>query len=316
MFAIAGCSSTGTLVGFVVSEEAQEVSINGRDYILSGDRIVDTTNDENNKALFGVISDIHGADTRAKKYAELLKERGVEGIIIPGDLNLNDALREGNGEEEHDVVEIIDVLESVAEVGLPVFVIPGNHETREGYADALKAITDRFDNVFDMTRYRVYDGDDVDFVSLPGYQVAREGSQKFIADNGFHATPRFIIETGSYAQGLNDSVVLITHGPPLTNAKIGPGTLFDGTDAGDQTTRGMMVSSDIRFSVSGHIHEAGGFAARFDGTTVEQDEWSDHFAANFGTLMQWKNLNGFTYDGMAGIIEIEGDRARFEMVIE
>ncbi|MBI2668942.1 metallophosphoesterase [Candidatus Woesearchaeota archaeon] len=224
-----------------------------------------------------------------------------------------EGLRYGRTDSRADKSEIKDVLEAVAQMGLPIFVIPGNHEQKPDYTTALAEVTAKYDNVIDMVKFRVFNGDDVDFVSLPGYQAFKIPGRQFIPDNGYWAKPELIQSTGKLRNGLDDAVVLIAHGCGKT-ASPGPATIYGGRDVGDGNTTKMMRENNIPFAVCGHIHEAGGLAATYDGKLVKQGEWAKQFSANFGGLEDWKHLDGKTYSGMAGILSVKGDEAKFEML--
>lgn len=311
----AGCKGKRDLESKVNQTTPIVRTINGEQYRFEGNKVSQLSSDEDNQATYGVISDAHGEIEKVKIFAQKFKKMKVDGIILPGDLSFNEMLRYGQ-RDFNDKTEIKQVLEAVAETGLPVFVIPGNHERKSDYESALAEVTAKYNNVIDMTKIRVFNGDDVDFVSLPGYQIFKIPGRQLIPDGGYWATPDFIKATGKFLQGLDDPVVLIAHGAGRTtgDGKIGPATIYSGKDVGDANTTEMMRESNIPFAVVGHIHEAGGIAATYDGRLIEQGEWAKQFTANFGTLEEWKHLNGETYNGMAGVFSVKGNEAKFEMM--
>ena len=307
-----GCKSKKSLE----TKVNEPITVNGEKYKFRENKIVQLTSDEDNIAKYGVISDIHGEVYKAELFAQKFKSLGLDGIILTGDLSYNETLRYGRKDSKPDKEEIKEVLEVVAKTGLPVFVIPGNHERKSDYESALKEITKKYSNVFDMTKFRIFDGDDVDFVSLPGYQIFKIPGRQFIPDDGFYANPDFIEKTGKLTKGLDDVVVLITHGPPYTHrdGKLGPGTIYSGKDVGDKTTSEMMKEYKIPFSISGHIHEAGGYASTLDGNFIPPGKFVSEANINFGTLEKWRNLNGKIYNGMAGILTVKGNKAKYEIL--
>ena len=314
---IAGCKKeTPNLEAKVEQIAPVTRTINGHQYKFEGSKVTELTSDEDNQASYGVISDVHGEAGKAKFFAEEFKKRGVDGIILTGDLPSNEGLRHGRTDSMADKSEIKEVLEAVAQTGLPIFVIPGNHEQKPDYTSALAEVTTKYGNVIDMTKFRVFDGDDADFVSLPGYQTFKIPGRQFIPDNGYWAKPEFVQSTGKLRNGLDDAVVLITHGCGKTNSNPGPATIYNGRDVGDEATTEMMKQNTISFAVCGHIHEAGGLAATYDGKAVKPGEWSKQFSANFGGLEQWKHVDGTTYNGMAGILTVKVDSAKFEMLYQ
>jgi len=311
-----GCKNKDDLETKVKQTTPIVRTINGEQYRFEGNKVSQLSSDEDNQAKYGVISDAHGEVEKVKIFAQRFKEMKVDGIILPGDLPSNETLRYSQRDSNPDKTEIKQVLKAVAETGLPIVVIPGNHERKPDYESALAEITAKYGNVIDMTQFRVFDGDDADFVSLPGYQTFKIPGRQFIPDDGYWAKPDFIKATGKFRQGLDDAVVLIAHGAGKTDTdgKTGPATIYSGNDVGDKTTTEMMRESSIPFAVVGHIHEAGGIAATYDGKLVKQGEWAKQFTANFSGLEKWKHLNGETYNGMAGVLSIKGDEAKFEVM--
>ena len=308
------------------AEQIHNITINDRSYEIENDRIIEKSHDVDPIMRLGVISDPHGEVEQAEKAAKILKERGVDAILIPGDLARNDPLRYGIPDEYDDTQEIIAVLRAVAAVGVPVFVVPGNHETRTAYTAAMTTISKEYTNIFDMTIYRVFDGDDADVISLPGYQIKEQQGYRFIPDDGYWATPTMIEEISLLREGLDDPVFLLSHGPGKTTGNankttgiVGPGTGFDtkqrpGKDVGDAFTTTTMMKNNIQHGISGHIHEAGGLAATFHGTPVPERIWAESFIANFGTLEEWTYLDKSTKAGMAGIITVNWTLAMYETI--
>ncbi len=314
LMAAAGCKKETPDLETVVEHAAPfEKTINGHEYRFEGNKVTEITSDEDYQAIYGIISDAHGKAEKAKFFADEFKKRGVDGIILTGDLPSNEGLRYGKPDSKADKAEIKEVLEAVAQTGLPVFAIPGNHEKKPVWEAALAEVTAAYTNVIDMTKFRVFNGDDADFVSLPGYQTLKIPGRQFIPDDGYWATWEFIQTAGKLREGLDDAVVLVTHGCGKTGSP-GPATIYNGRDVGDRATTQMMMDSNIPFAVCGHIHEAGGLAATYDGKPVKRGEWAGQFSANFGGLEDWKHVDGKMYKGMAGVLTVEGNKAKFDMV--
>jgi len=304
----------GNLESKVVNSNPEIRMINGIEYRFEGNKVTQLTSDDDNEAKYCVISDIHGEILKAEFFAKKCKGKKVDGIIVTGDIPLNERLRNGKPDKKDDRIEIVESLQVIAKTGLPIFVIPGNHETKPNYEAALKEVTKQYPNIIDMTRYRIFNGDDVDFVSLPGYQTFKIPGRQFIPDDGYHATPTLIEKLGKLRKGLDDPVVLITHGAGKTGSKIGPATIYSDGDVGDENTSKMMRKYNIPFAVVGHIHEAGGIASTFNGRNIKSNIWANQFTVNFGTLERWRNLDRNTYNGMAGIFSVKGKKAKYEMM--
>lgn len=270
--------------------------------------------DENTHARYGVISDIHGETEKARAMGKLFKKRGVDAIIVLGDTPLNEPLRYGRPDGQPDEQEIYNAFSALTGTGpfdLPLFVIPGNHELKKDYETVFARL--RHYPIIDMAAVRVIDGDDADVVSLPGYQTRATDTHTFVPDGGYWADPSLIRETARLKTGLDDAVLLVTHGPPKTTTP-GPGTLKEGIDAGDEETRNMMRSADISFVVSGHIHEAGGIGVALNGTRVPEKTWSDSLILNVGSIEPWTLLDGRKHNGMGAVVTIDSSRAMYELV--
>lgn len=277
------------------------------------DRLTQIDYDDDSSVTFGVVSDIHGEVDRARLVGAMLAERGASYILVPGDIANNEELRSGTIDTHNDEDEIVASLEALAETRLPILVIPGNHERREDWEAALERVTPDYPNVLDMARYRVFDGDDVDVVSLPGYQVLTSGNQRFIPDDGFYASQGMTQRTGRFAQGLDDPIFLLTHGAGRTGSP-GPATIYSGEDVGDNATTKMMYQAGIRFAIVGHIHEAAGLATTLDGRPVPEGEFVDEFVLNVGTLMDWRHIDGRYMNGSAALVTVEGNQAKYDMI--
>ncbi|MBI5389906.1 metallophosphoesterase [Candidatus Woesearchaeota archaeon] len=288
--------------------------INHRSYLFQGNTVTEETTDPDTYAVFGAISDCHGEAARARWFAEELKRQGAEYILNAGDNALNERLRYGRADVNDDRKEIKDCLAAMASTGLPVFVIPGNHETQTTYQGALQDLAAQgIKNIIDMTIYQRFDGDDLDIVALPGYHTKSIPGRKFIPDDGYWAQPENIKAAGALAQDLDDAVVLLSHGAPKTGS-YGPGTISNGQDVGDEVTRKVMIQYNISFAVVGHIHEAGGLAANLRGEKVAPETWASSFVVNAGALENWELLNGKQSKGMALLVTISDKQARYKVI--
>ncbi|MBU5690221.1 MAG: metallophosphoesterase [Candidatus Aenigmatarchaeota archaeon] len=257
---------------------------------------------DKNQTSFGVLSDIHGEVEKTREIVSYFAERKVNGIIVAGDISLNPDFR---GYNDKSRVKIIEVLNEISRYNLPVLVIPGNHETRGEYKDAMRKASE---NVVDMVKYRSVDFCNVKIVSLPGYQF-----KDFVADNGFYSRPQDVKETGKFTKG-ELPILLVSHGPPKITGKLTPGMIYSGRDVGDENITKMIKQSGIKFVVSGHIHEAAGIAVDFKGNPLQPNKWTDELALNAGTLEEWKNLDGNVYEKTAAIITIKDGKVKYEII--
>ena len=278
---------------------------------------------------YGAMSDLHGEVDKARIAAKLLKDRGIKGIIIAGDISCNEEISNRCHKDSPDQIEIERTLEAVAQTGLPIFVIPGNHEEVSVYDKALATIRSKYPKVIDMTEYRIFDGNVVDFLSLPGYSIKTSPityedpqvpgdiittSLILMPKDGFHITSDEFRRTENMSRTVNSPLVLITHGPGKIIGDSTPGMTFEGKDEGDQRITKLMQKNNISFAIVGHIHEAGGIATTLNGTRVKPGEWSSQFMLNVGTLENWKYSDGEVRKGMIQIVTFKGNQAKYETI--
>ncbi len=298
-------------------------TIDGIKYEFSGNKVTQMTSDKDNEAKYCVISDAHGETEKAKAIASRCKSVGVDGIALLGDIAKNERLRYDIEDEASDQKEIEAVIAAFAETKLPIFVIPGNHETKPDYENALADITKQFQNVIDMAKYRIFDGDDVDFVSLPGYDqkylyIGGQIAAQFIPDNGYLAGSSDIKSLANLAKGLDDKIVLLSHGCAKVSGNITPDQLRDGRQVGSKEISEAMKKAGISYQLCGHIHESGGIAADFSGNRIKPNTYADQFVLNSGTLEKWAYNQPYNskaiHEGMAAVLEIKGKQAKFNII--
>lgn len=293
-------------------------TINGIDYEINGNRLIQKTEDEDKTAKFGVISDPEGFYKNVEAFSKHFKQQKLDGIIMLGDYAQH--FRKKPNPRLSDYDEITMCLENVAKTGLPIYVIPGNHEMRKDYERAMEQLSKKYKNVFDLSKIRIVDGDDFDFVSNPF------GTDFTYLDESFKGSPEQIRKIGEYAKSLqknDDPEILLTHQPPRCRGKYGIDVVHGGGHASD--VRGVSRDNDgyglldktmrknkIKFSLSGHIHEAGGKGVTSNGRLVNPNTFSDDLRFNPGSAGPWRYLNGEVYNGMAGIITVENEKVKYE----
>ncbi|MEM0473260.1 MAG: metallophosphoesterase, partial [Candidatus Aenigmatarchaeota archaeon] len=258
----------------MVFPKSKSQEINGLNFKFSDEEIFA---DFEKEVKFGLMSDIHNQVDKAKEISLLFKQRGVDGIIIAGDINLSPFFRYNRKIEEFN--QIFNVLNVVSNNKMPVFVIPGNHESKKEYDSAIRKLKNQ--NVIDMVKYRSVDLKEIQIVSLPGYQF-----ENFVAPDGYFSDSLFVKRTSKYVK--NKTTLLVSHGPPKIKGSLTPGMIYSGRDVGDENITRLIKQCGIKFVVSGHIHEAAGIAVDFKGKPLQQNKWTDELALNIGTLEEWE----------------------------
>ena len=246
-FTIAGCS------GSEYQNHDSDVALGNFVAQNSGEFI------EDGQVKIGIVSAIEGALDNARNSAAKL--RGVEGldaVIVAGDCYENEDIRRNPSYpgSTDNVNEMIDGIKPYAELGVPVFVIAGNHEVQSVYNEAIGRLREEFPNVFDINDETV-DLEGLNLVGMGGYHHPR-----FTDVNGF------LLNGNDYErafsdlkelQSQNEPTVLVTHGPPKASGSSRIDLVRGAGHVGDESTREIMQSPDLSdvTNVHGHIHEGG-----------------------------------------------------------
>ncbi len=205
----------------------------------------------------GIVSDIEGSIENAQSTSQRLKSERLDAIIIAGDVYENEQIRRNplypNSTEN--IKELVKGISPYAELGVPVFVIPGNHETKTEYAQGINELRKKHQNMFDITSTAV-DAQGVNIVGIGGYH-----DRNFIAQGGFQISDKDYARAKKAITKFeleDDIIILVTHSPPRTSGKI---DYVQGTgNVGDSRINELLTSSKI-INVHGHIHEGGGNTA-------------------------------------------------------
>jgi hypothetical protein len=284
----------------------QKLTLGGKTYSHNGYRLeLDAkAKDADNKITIGVISAIKDVteDTRAN-LADAFKwfhEAGAEWVVVNGDLAL----------EEFDLEEAFGLL---AEAKLPTLVTIGNSESRGSWARVFKAAAADNPNLVNGVLVRQIVADDVELWTLPGYHdktFVRQGAGCFY---DAPAIDEAVATLKSQGQG---PVVLVAHGPPLGKGKNALDYIADQKNVGDPMQNRLLDKAKIPFGVFGHILEAGGRGVAADmATAVPPGKAVPSLFINAGSISAdpWGMLDGKTGWGMAMLLVIDGNQARYEV---
>jgi len=190
---------------------------------------------------FGVISDIQGESL--ENIITQFHTYQLHGVIVAGDIS-----DMHNDLDDYD--EIYNSLEQLLELQVPLFVIPGNHESQEDYYNAINAINNS--NIIDMSKGRVVEYKNINMISLPGYNI-----EDYVIKDGFLYNDSEIL---FLEELVNKSLIniLISHNPAKGTHEHSIDTITTGENVGNELLREVMLNNNINFAVFGHIHEAGG----------------------------------------------------------
>ncbi len=275
-----------------------------RTFSQTGTKLVETSRDDDTKAVIGVLANIkEDTPENLKNIAAALaffKTKNVDSIVVVGDL----------GETQS---QIETAMKPVAATGLAVFTVIGNREKRSDYAAALKSLASAYPNVVDLNQARLVKLDDVALVSVPGYYDkayihAEDGCQYFAGD--LEASMPAV----KAAEGT--PVVLISHGPPRQEGSVAIDRTLEEANVGDANLSKFIEEAGIKFGVFSNIQEAGGRATDPTGKTlIKPAAPSDSLFLNPGAIdsVSWQMNDGSRSVGMASVLTIENGKASYEV---
>ena len=271
------------LTSCISNESKFELQINGNTFqVQNGDvnHLYGSFLDDD-AIKIGVVSDIEGAVTNAVTSAEKLKRQNVDAVILAGDNYENEQLRGGLSlypNSTNNLEEMVNGITPYAELGVPVFVIPGNHESQEVYTKSINKLRESFPNVFDI-KYNVADLKGVNIVGMGGYH-----HPKFTVSDGYLLEKEDYENAAKYLKKLqrqSEPNIFVTHGPPLSTGKID--YIHGVGNVGDRNTTAIMKSDLVSIvNVHGHIHESG----------RSQIEYGSGISINTSSITEYMNGKG------------------------
>ena len=305
VISVDGNKVTNRCVGAIVKRgRPTTIKVGSKLFKLHGYELTDISKKADGKVKLGLLSDAKDATRETianiKKFLGHFKKAGVEAIILTGDI----------AEEAKDIQLVVETL---AQSGVPVFVVMGNREGIANYQKGVMAAAAKFSNVFDMNTIRFFDGDDFDLISLPGYHNANHVRAK----DGCAYTTRDVLNLHKLRAKANSPLILVTHGPPQGTGKTALDYSDQGANVGDPKLVKIIRAARIPFGVFGNVHEAGGRTVGGDFLTpLPKNQWQTKLYANIGpaSAFPWKLHGGMVTRGMAGIFELRGSEARFRSI--
>lgn len=308
---LAGCVSNNSYIN------QRNISLENKVYSIQNNELKQETNGFNS-VKFGVVSDIHNKIEKAEKAAKIFEEKGVNAIIVAGDM----AKTLPNLINFNEKKQIRDSLTPFLEIGKPVYVIAGNHETKNAYFSVMKKLSKQYDNLFDLATLRYADLQGVNIFGVSGGSPSPLGG--FSLEKEINNVDNTVFNLDK------DPVLMITHLPPRFNhkgaidciydVKIESGKIIKNRHKGEKAVykeRGIkrinprnrgeeglrsLIINWVDFSISGHYHF---------------NEGANNLYKNIlpGTFVYklFMNPGACQYD-MVGVLTIKGDKAKYELL--
>ncbi|RME28107.1 MAG: hypothetical protein D6806_03450, partial [Deltaproteobacteria bacterium] len=333
----------------VKTGKPRTIELQGKRFRVDGYLLEQIDKDPDKQITLGILSDSkeNTPENRQnlRRILEFFKQKKVEAIIHLGDVasvmtlpeesdievaetgpdgkplskdeinrarrrKLARARREAMSKGVEDIVEMLSVL---AESDLPLFVIIGNRECKSTFNMALATLAEDFPNVFNLNFIRRVDLDDIDIISQPGYHDPEYVHCRWDKCIYFESDTLFLDKLVAEA---NDPVLLVSHGPPRQKDRNGIDVVSEGANVGCPWLTEAIRRNKIPFGAFGNIQEAGGKATNLDGDTIiPKGKFVDSLYINPGPAdsMAWSMNDGTESHGMAAVLEIVDNKARYEI---
>lgn len=286
---------------FTTEGDAVQLALGSRKATVRGSVLEVLEPDADRQVTFGLIANLKEPTdenlSNLARYVAFFRESNAEAILVAGD----------SGKSKDD---IRGVLTPLAKTGLPVFVIPGNWETRDDFNGALDELSSAHPNVVNMSKVRLVKFDDASIVSLPGYY-----DRRFIhaGDAGCQYFPEDVAALAPIVAAAAPPAILLAHAEPLGE---GGGAIdwFGDGNAGDPHVKEFLAAHPVPFGVFANIHEAGGSATDHEGHVVRAGEAKERLYLNVGLAdsTPWR-LNDRTWSyGMAAVLRVDSGKASYE----
>ncbi len=247
-----------------------------------------------------ILSDIHGHLTNLESaITELSNEKdNIDTIVLTGDYSPYDI-----GSME-DLLKInFHTLVKIAELNIPTLCIPGSHEP-PFFNELSQAVASKYDNfktLLETNKQHIYKLEDIELELYAGSGVQSNHNNNPQLSGSFPTNYTFDdLIPGSRR-------VLFTHDPPKCETEHGidksdytfikgKGLVPIPSNCGHKSIKSKIFDEDIRVSINGHIHEAGGRAVdlRKGETLLEQNYKHDRLNLNAGAIL----------DGRYSVVEV------------
>lgn len=233
-------------------------------------------------------------------FLDQFKAAGVQAILIPGGLGFP---------EEH----LAAILDRLAQAPVPILACPGALESFDLFRKVVAKKREKYPQILDMTRVRRVRIGNVTIVSLPGYAkpfYLRAGAR------GCAYNETDLKETVALFEK-DRTNLLLSPAPPRGTGDMAVDRGRGDINMGDRALAGLLASHGLRFGLFGYAYESGGHATLMDGATaIPEAVWREslYLQAGAAEAVPMTLIGGGRSAGMAEVVEISGDRARFRTI--
>ncbi|MEZ4271680.1 MAG: hypothetical protein R3C68_09685 [Myxococcota bacterium] len=232
-------------------------------------------------------------------FVQWFKREKVDVVVLAGDKGMTQE-------------QLVNALDIVAGVGVPVFNIIGNREGRAAYRAAMAQVQKKHPHVFDLNQIRRVDLPGADLVSMPGYWDA----DHIHAEDGCHYDSTDVRKLATVVDSCDSPVVLISHGAHQQSGTEAIDLTSEGDHTGDPALTALIRDHKVPFGIFGNIHEAGGRGTDFEGNQhLKPGVFHTELYLNPGPVdgVRWEMNDGTESVGMAAILTIKGGKGSYQV---
>ncbi len=245
----------------------------------------------------GLLSDIHGDKENAIYFLQRFREKKVDAVIVTGDIaDRSQWIVSDVGEE---------IILLLGESGFTTYILPGNHDQRIFYENAMESQTKKYQNLHDLLQKRRIDTKGIDFISNPS------GNGKSYWFSGYYTADYSELEQLITTFPHDDPLVLVSHQPPRCDGEYGVDYTLEKKNEGNAELDRIMKKYKILFSFSGHIHSGAG-GCDDGGKYVSERISSSTLRLNPGAVIKHKTKNGEKTS--AAIVTVQGKKMMYELL--
>jgi Icc-related predicted phosphoesterase len=282
---------------------ARKIELGGKTYTHTGHKMVveNPDADKNIKiGILGAIKDMSKA-TRNNLDAAIkwFKSEGVEWIVANGDIS-------------RDEFDLVDAIEYLAQIQIPILMLPGNIDSAGSFARAYIERSEKYPNLVNGMWVRQIAADDIEFWVVPGYHDKRfmqySSSCLFKDDDVQVMLDTLMPEEDA-------PLALVSHGPPRGKGKHALDYIIDGENVGHKGLAKLVKDQKIPFGIYGHILESGGRGVQINQKSpVKEGKKSKTLHVNAGAMsaFPWVMHNHRASYGMAMMMVIQNSKAFYK----
>lgn len=206
---------------------------------------------------FGALSDVHGHEENLDTLLSAMDSSyDIDFYVLLGDYVQYGSDRKKNGRSPFE--DMVQTMTSVAAYETPTIVLPGNHDFRNVYEDALDTVQELFPFLIDGSRTRVLRHPAFTIITSP------HGDDYLYDRSGFKATDstNSALETYLDEYAKTATTLVLTHQPPYSPSQSGADRV-NGANVGSRYLADLIEEYEIAYVLAGHIHTASGNTTSF-----------------------------------------------------